>query len=263
MTADQAPATTVPQPSSGRRHAPPWLLMYHSVTEYTADPYRVTVTPENLGRQLGWLARRGLTGVGIAELLAAREAGRDAGLVGLTFDDGYADFLDHAVPLLRRHGFTATVFVLPGRLGGDNAWDPEGPRKPLLTADGIRTVAAAGMEVGSHGMRHENLPEADDTVLRQETVRSREVLEEITGTAPAGYCYAYGAVNARVAAAVRDAGYDYACAIDPGPLTGRHALPRAHVGDRDTALRMRLKRALHPLRRSPLPAEEHATGSGR
>jgi peptidoglycan/xylan/chitin deacetylase (PgdA/CDA1 family) len=239
-----------------RRPAPPWLLMYHSVTEYAdraEDPYRVTVSPGRLDRQLGWLRRRGLTGVSVGELLRARAAGRGAALVGLTFDDGYADFLEHAVPLLRRHSCTATVFVLPGRIGGDNAWDPLGPRKPLLTEGGIRAAAHAGMEIGSHGMLHENLPEVEDDVLHRETAHSRELLREITGTAPEGFCYAYGAVDQRAVDAVRAAGYGYACAIDPGPLTGRHALPRAHIGDTDTVWRLYLKRLLHPLRRRPLP----------
>ena len=55
-----------------------------------------------------------------AELLAARAAGAGKGQVGLTFDDGYADFAEYALPVLRRHGFTATVFVIAGRLGGDS-----------------------------------------------------------------------------------------------------------------------------------------------
>lgn len=234
--------------------AEPWLLMYHSVTDYTEDPYRITVTPDRLRRQLRWLRGRGLRGVGVGELLRARADGRAAGLVGLTFDDGYADFLDQAVPLLHEHRCTATVFVLPGRLGGSNDWDPLGPRKPLLTADGIRAAADAGMEIGSHGLLHVPLPEAGPQALRQETVRSREVLREITGREVEGFCYAYGAVDRRAADAVRDAGYGYACAIDPGPLTGAYALPRVHIGDEDTSLRLTAKRLLHPVRRRAIPA---------
>lgn len=237
------PATTGPVP---------WIAMYHSVGDRTDDPYRITVTPERLDRQLHWLRRRGLRGVSVAELLAARAAGGGRDLVGLTFDDGYADFLDNALPLLERWGCTATLFVLPGRLGGDNAWDPLGPRKPLLTADGVRRAADAGVEIGSHGLTHVDLTRADDALLTAETAESRALLEELTGRAVTGFCYPYGTVDRRAVDAVRDAGYGYGCAIDPGRLNGPHVLPRVHVGQDDTAVRLFLKRRLHRLRRRPV-----------
>ncbi|WP_374986527.1 polysaccharide deacetylase family protein [Streptomyces fradiae] len=247
-----------------RTPPPPWIAMYHSVDTDRDDPYRVTVTPGRLDSQLRWLRARGLRGVAVRDLLAAHARGAARGLVGLTFDDGYADFLRHAVPLLRRHGCTATVFALPGRLGGDNAWDPLGPRKPLLTAEGLRSCAAAGMEVASHGLRHVSLPPADDTILQDELRGSRDLLHTLTGEPPAGFCYPYGHVDARVAAAARDAGYAYACAIDPGRLSGVHALPRVHIGQRDTALRLHAKLRLHALRRrapAGLPSADAAAAA--
>ncbi len=227
----------------------PWVAMYHSVGDCSDDPYRITVTPERLDRQLTWLTRRGLRGVSVAELLAAPDRRR---LVGLTFDDGYADFVTGALPVLREHRCTATLFVLPGRLGGDNAWDPLGPRKPLLTADGVRRAAAEGIEIGSHGLTHTDLTSADDLTLKAETAESRTVLADLLGTDVAGFCYPYGTVDARAVAAVRDAGYRYACAIDPGPLNGPHALPRVHVGQNDHTVRLFLKYRLHGLRRRPV-----------
>ncbi|MER8044887.1 polysaccharide deacetylase family protein [Streptomyces sp. NPDC094032] len=232
---------------------PLWVAMYHSIADSPDDPYQVTVSPVRFARQLHWLGDRGLRGVSVRELLAAAAEGRARGLVGLTFDDGYADFLDTAVPLLRRHGFTATVYVLPGRLGGDNAWDELGPRKPLLDEDGIRRAAAAGMEIGSHGLRHVDLvalADADPEGLAAETRHSRELIEDITGDPVDGFCYPYGTVDARVVRAVREAGYRHACAIDPGPLSSVFALPRVHVGEADTSRRLTAKRLLHPLRRT-------------
>lgn len=242
--------------------------MYHSIADSPDDPYQVTVSPVRFARQLHWLGDHGLRGVSVRELLAAAAEGRARGLVGLTFDDGYADFLESAVPLLRRHGFTATVYVLPGRLGGDNAWDVLGPRKPLLDEDGIRRAAAAGMEIGSHGLRHVDLvalADRDDAGLVAETRHSRELIEDITGDPVDGFCYPYGKVDARVVRAVRRAGYRHACAIDPGPLSGAFALPRVHVGEADTSWRLTAKRALHPLRRrrpaDVLPAQGGPAGA--
>lgn len=258
--ADPTPGATAAadrtRPPARRGRQPrPWLLMYHSVSgDGYDDPYRITVSPDRLDRQLRWLRARGLRGVGVGELLRERAAGRGAQLVGLTFDDGYQDFLDEAVPLLQAHACTATVFVLPGRLGGSNGWDPIGPRRPLLTEAAIRAAADAGMEIGSHGLVHRHLSAVDEATLRDETAYSRALLADITGGPVAGFCYPYGTVDARAVRAVRDAGYAYACAIDPGPLTGTYALPRVHIGEQDTGWRLLVKRHLHPLRRRALTA---------
>ncbi|WP_328338895.1 polysaccharide deacetylase family protein [Streptomyces violaceus] len=246
---DSLDAVRPPAPS---KWPVPWVAMYHSVGDCSDDPYRITVTPERLDRQLAWLRRRALRGVSVTELLAARARGEGRNLVGLTFDDGYADFVTEALPLLRRWDCGATLFVLPGQLGGDNAWDPVGPRKPLLTADGIRHAAAEGVEIGSHGLTHLDLTKTDDVILKAEVADSRAQLEELTGARVDGFCYPYGAIDARAVEAVREAGYAYACAIDPGPLTGLHALPRVYVGQNDTAWRLHLKHGLHRLRRRPV-----------
>src|SRR5262245_48430690 len=217
--------------------------MYHSVELYEADPYLVTVHPRRFDEQLRWLRRRGLRGVSMAELLAEREPGT----VGLTFDDGYTDFLTNVLPTLARYGFTATVFVIAGALGGYNAWDVPGPRKALMTAADVRLAADAGMEVGSHSLHHVRLPDVSEAQLREEVVASREHLAALIERPVTGFCYPYGAVGDREVRAVRDAGYEYACAVGSSSLNGRHALPRAFVGDRDGSARLYAKVARHKL----------------
>jgi peptidoglycan/xylan/chitin deacetylase (PgdA/CDA1 family) len=221
--------------------------MYHSVTPYEVDRYLITVSPQRFDQQLRWLRRRGLKGVCMRELLAARRTGRGGGLVGLTFDDGYADFASYAVPIMERHGFSATVFPIAARLGDDNEWDPEGPRKPLMTAEQVRQMADAGMEVGSHGMHHVSLTSVTDADLVAEVRDSRAVLQDISGQEVAGFCYPYGHIDGRVIAAVRSAGYGYGCAIWRSALTGPHALTRTFVGDDDSAARLWAKSARHRL----------------
>ncbi|RFS82276.1 polysaccharide deacetylase family protein [Actinomadura spongiicola] len=220
--------------------------MYHSVDHFDEDPHLVTVSPARFARQMAWLRAKELRGVGMREYLDAHTAGRARGLVGLTFDDGYADFATRALPVLLRYGFGATVFVVTGRIGTYNAWD-DGPRKPLMTADQIRTVADAGIEVASHGRHHVSLPGTDDTELREELEESRAALEELVEGPVTGFAYPYGHATPREVAAVRAAGYDYACDISPDEPQ-RHALPRTYVGDRDGPLRLRAKVVRHELR---------------
>ena len=224
--------------------AMPLVWMYHSIAPYDEDPYEVTMTPKRFEKQMRWLRRRGLRGVSMGELLAAADRGRARGLVGLTFDDGYQDFITNALPVLQRYGFTATVFVLAGRLGGENEWSRPGPTKALLTADEVRHIADAGMEVGSHGLKHISLLKADDEMLASETSRSRQMLQELLARPVPGFCYPYGYLDARVVAAARAAGYDYACAVKAGPEIGRHAIPRTLVHEGDTSWRLEAKRVV-------------------
>lgn len=217
----------------------PPVLMYHSVAPYEQDPYLVTVHPARFDQQLRWLHRRGLRGISMRELLAARRAGTDRGLVGLTFDDGYADFGEYVLPALARFGFTATVFVIADLLGGHNRWDVAGPRKPLMTVDQLRRVAQLGMEIGSHSRRHVSLTSPCDLI--GEISESRTILADLTGEQISGFCYPYGHLDALAVDAVRAAGYHYGCAIWRSSLTGLHALPRTYIGDRDGPLRLRAK----------------------
>src|SRR5882724_274681 len=169
----------------------PLILMYHSVEAYDQDPYQVTVRPDRFARQLRWLRRRGLRGVAMSELLRARREGRGDRLVGLTFDDGYGDFVTEVLPALQAYGWTATVFVVAGALGEHNVWDEPGPRKPLMTAGQVRRVAAEGFEIGSHSLAHVRLPEVSPARLVEEATRSRFILAELAGRPIDGFCYPY------------------------------------------------------------------------
>jgi peptidoglycan/xylan/chitin deacetylase (PgdA/CDA1 family) len=230
----------------------PPVLMYHSISPSTVpDPHRLRVHPARLDRHLRLLRRLGLRGVSLSELLHARERGAAAGLVGLTFDDGYTDFLEHAVPVLQRHGMTGTVYIVAGRLGGQNEWD-DGPRFDLMTADQVRAVAAAGQEVGSHTMGHVRLAGADPVTLSAEIGGSRRALQEVLQTEVAGFCYPYGSYDDAAADAVWAAGYDHACVTGDYIPGDRFTLPRCYVSPRDTGAHIVARLSRHHLRQHHL-----------
>ena len=224
-----------------RRRWPP-ILMYHALAPATEDPNKVCVSPARFEQQMAHLARRGLRGVGVGELVSYRDMGRSRGLVGLTFDDGYENFLGTAVPVLERFGFSATVFALGGMLGEENSWDGE-PRLKLLDADGLREAAARGMEVGSHGHTHVRMEGLKLDRLRQEIEGSRASLGGVFGSDVAGFCYPYGSLDAAAVAEVKQAGYAYACAYKTRVSGDLHDLPRLNAGERDGGLRLALKLA--------------------
>ena len=223
----------------------PMILMYHAVADVAEDPNLLCVTPGRFAGQMATLQRLGLRGVAIGTLLDAMRAGRERGLVGLTFDDGYVSVLETAVPELQRRGFTATFFVISGRPGGTNDWD-EGTPWPLLSGGQVTELVAAGMEVGSHGATHVRLAGLDAGQLDAEVSGSRARLAELTGTPVRGFAYPYGSMDAAARQRVRQAGYDYACAV-VSPLADLElmALPRIYVGQRDSTVRLAAKLALY------------------
>ncbi|HEU4349356.1 MAG TPA: lipid II flippase MurJ [Actinoplanes sp.] len=231
----------------GLRKAPvvPAVLMYHAVDDEHPDPYRISVSPRRLAAQMRWLEQHGLRGTSMRELLAAADRGSAAGLVGLTFDDGYAEFSTRALPVLARHGFTATVFVVAGKLGGRNDWDEPGPTRPLMTAEEVREAARAGIEIGCHGLTHRRLVHVDAGTLDAEVCRSREILESVIGAPVRGFCFPYGEFSDDAVRATRAAGYDYAVGTRKSGRPDRHALPRIYAGERDGAARLWAKMIRH------------------
>ncbi|THJ68773.1 polysaccharide deacetylase family protein [Arthrobacter echini] len=226
----------------------PPVFMYHSINpSERPDPYRLRVHPDRLDRHMRFLRRLGLRGVSMAELLHAQERGRARRLVGLTFDDGYTDFTEYALPVLERHGMTSTLYVVTGRLGRTNEWD-EGPRLGLLNAEQVRSVAAAGHEVGSHTMSHPHLAGAPPEVLRTEIAGSRDVLQDILQSEVPGFCYPYGDFDDAAADAVRAAGYDYGCVIGDYTPGDRAVLPRCYVSPRDTPAHLMARMVRHEAR---------------
>jgi peptidoglycan/xylan/chitin deacetylase (PgdA/CDA1 family) len=101
------------------------ILLYHRVAELPTDPQLLAVTPAHFDQHLAVLARvaRPIALGALAQ--AARNAGVAPRSVALTFDDGYADNLYQAAPLLERHGVPATVYVATGFTGADREfwWD--------------------------------------------------------------------------------------------------------------------------------------------
>jgi len=109
---------------AGRRGSPGIVLMYHRVASDLVDPWRLCVSPANFAAQLEVLADR-FRVVTLRELVATRGSDGARPSVAITFDDGYADNLHAAAPLLVRLGLPATFFLTSGTLGSDREfwWD--------------------------------------------------------------------------------------------------------------------------------------------
>lgn len=194
----------------------PVMLMYHSVVSDARRPdWPWAVSLTRFRSQLDFLAAEGWTTLTMAELIAAPQNWKRRAAI-ITFDDGYVDNVAAAEELHRR-GQRATWFVVTGSIGEYPAWPDKGrPNNRLLNATELRNMRAAGMEVGSHGVTHIRLTEADDNRLKMELTDSKANLENELGTKIISFAYPYGAWDERCANAVRQAGYRGACTTQTG-----------------------------------------------
>ena len=204
-------------PVEPRPHpAPAWatslpILMYHRVAP-AANPElaRYCVQPADFAAQMAFLTDAGYYGIGWETLLAhLTYAIPFPGLpVVITFDDGYADFVDHALPILEKNGFTATIFIVTDEIGGYNTWDSAyGPQIALLGEAGLSQLRGRGMHLGSHTASHAPLAILPPTEMARELRSSRQRLEALLGNKVEIVAYPHGSHDQIVAQAAAAAGY--------------------------------------------------------
>jgi peptidoglycan/xylan/chitin deacetylase (PgdA/CDA1 family) len=212
------------------------ILMYHRIAGAGARSLRrYRLSPAAFDEQLQWLREHGYRGVTLEEwqLACERRHPLPGRRVMLTFDDGYRDFAEQAWPLLTRHGFAATVFVVTGAAGRTSAWDAgRGEAAPLMGWDEIRSLRGRGVEFGSHSCTHAALCGLTNTELVHELVRSRRALEDQLGEPVSALAYPYGDLDGAVSHLAGACGYSFGFTCDPrhAELTERPLmLPRFEV----------------------------------
>jgi peptidoglycan/xylan/chitin deacetylase (PgdA/CDA1 family) len=236
------------------------ILNYHSIAIAPVGMKmpRLYVSPLQFDRHLWWLRRIGLVGVTLSEGIRRLRERNAARCVALTFDDGYADNVVNAEPILSEYGFGATCFVVSERIGSHNTWDAEllGGRKSLMNETQLKSWVDAGFEVGSHTCTHPDLTALSRNAAMREIVNSREALQRLIGAPITTFCYPFGRLNAELAWCVGQAGYQLAvttrrgrAALSDAPLE----LPRLSVSGNKGVANILLKAAtpygdLHRLR---------------
>lgn len=207
------------------------ILLYHSVSD---DPSswisRLAVTPRAFARHLDALSAAGRTPLTISHLregLAGRLPMPDRP-VAITFDDGFADTLTLAAPLLAERRMVATVYVTTATVGGVS---PGGDR--MLDWAQVGELAARGHEIGAHSHRHPELDMVPLDVARREVGQCKEILECHLGGAVDSFAYPFGYSSAAVRDLVREAGYRSACSVKNAFSSGTDPglqIPRLTVG---------------------------------
>jgi peptidoglycan/xylan/chitin deacetylase (PgdA/CDA1 family) len=217
------------------------VLMYHKVNDLQPNP--TTVPTEVFAEQMALLGEFGYVPVSLALVRDHYVEGAPlpAGAVLITFDDGYRDNLENALPILLRHGYPAVIFVPIGFLDGDRPLPHEealralGVRNETVGWDDLVELEAAGIRVESHGIGHRPLSELEPAEAAREIALSKLRLEERLGREVEAYAFVKGSLadyRPEHVSLVQQAGYTLAFTSVSGangPTTDRFRLRRYNV----------------------------------
>jgi len=156
------------------------ILLYHRVGHGREE---IEISRSALARQLSWLRQHD-------RVLSLEQAltGRSDGGVVLTFDDGYRDFHDEVIPMLREHGLPATLYLATGLVEGRAASNG----RPRLSWDQLRDALSTGLvTVGAHTHSHKDLSRATESQCEAEMRRSKELIEDRLQVACRHFAYPF------------------------------------------------------------------------
>jgi peptidoglycan/xylan/chitin deacetylase (PgdA/CDA1 family) len=206
------------------------ILYYHYIRTIAPTPqnllsFGLSISPGLFARQMALLEVEGAHTITLATLMQALQ-GRTrlpSHPVVLTFDDGYADFATAAEPVLLKHGFVATAFVVSGFVN----------RPRYMTAAQVRQMDADGMVIGAHTVHHVDLASIPPAAARTEIDNSLAALEALLGHPVLDFAYPYGGFTTAVEQLVQQAGFRDAVTTVGGvvqSLTGCFAFHRTDIG---------------------------------
>ncbi len=173
------------------------ILLYHTIGDGALSPRLLTEHIDFLSSRFQLITLRGLyQGVTSGNL--------PQNPLVITFDDGYRDNYELALPTLEKYQVVATVFVATGYVGS------QFQGKPTMTPGQIRALADYGIEIGGHSVTHPDLRQLNRCDLRKELAASKARLEDITGVELVSFAYPSGLYNSEVVEMVEEVGFKIA-----------------------------------------------------
>lgn len=214
------------------------VLMYHKVNP---DPRTgglgLRVPPDKFDWQMRYLKENGYESVSMADVMDHFEKGKHLPEkpIVITFDDGYKDNYDFAYPIMKKYGFTGTIFVVSKSIGNTNFYDVDKrlqPENKIMDWHEIKELDRAGFVIGAHTVDHPHLAEISPEEARYQIQESKRALEFGLNKPVEFFCYPYGSHNDTVADLVKEAGYRAAVTTQLGLAkkdTHPYKIPRVRV----------------------------------
>ena len=219
------------------------ILFYHRVSNEADE---LAVKEDRFNRQMELLATAGLRVVDIPEAVRLLDSDEPPSrTVALSFDDGFCDVAENALPILARYGFRATVFVATAVVDGRASFSWYERQPPVLGWDEIAVLDRGGtLNFEAHSLTHPNLLRLGEETARKEIVESKVELQERLGRSVTVFCYPAGIFSERECRLTEEAGFVAAVSCEPGAnvaTTDRFALHRIQIDHRDRLIDFRAK----------------------
>lgn len=223
------------------------ILMYHHVCPPKRIPtaradlegWQFNISPDGFRAQLQYLQKRGFQFVSLTDYVNALHLPYRSRVkqMAITFDDGWRDNHEFALPILQSLGLTATFYIVTGEMQG------VGAAKRMSVRD-LQDLAKAGMEIGGHSVTHPNLATLPLERLQSELVDCKQKLQDDLGIKVRHFAYPGGRFNQLVLEQCERAGYQSAvCSIgwSRNHNSNRFALFRETLDGSSTAIKRRLQ----------------------
>ena len=191
------------------------ILLYHSVSANPPSwiaPF--SVTPATFAAHLDEIVSSGRQALTVSQYvdgLAGRTT-RPPNPVLITVDDGFADFADHALPILTERNLPSTLYVTTGALS-DQKQEAVLPPAPMLASTDLAGLEAAGVEIGAHTHTHRQLDLLRRQAIAEEASRSGSILAAALGHRVRSFAYPHGYWSMSVRRLIEQAGFDSSCAV--------------------------------------------------
>jgi len=206
------------------------ILTYHSIDDSGSV---VSTSRKTFQKQMRSLSESSFNVISLNAIMDCLHENRPlpSRALAITFDDGYRNVYTEAFPVLEKHGFGATVFLISDYCGKDSDWPGNSPsfeRRPLLSWSEIEEMRRHGFEFGAHTATHPDLTRVSIQQAEREITGSKAEIEDRLGVEARCFAYPYGKYNSEVQEIVRTQ-FPGACSTKLGKVRSDcdpHALRR-------------------------------------
>lgn len=228
------------------KHIP--VLMYHKIPlKPLQTKHKIYVLKDQFEEHLKFFQKKGFQTLTFKEYHEFSKGLKPLRLfpkkpLFLTFDDGYLDNFENALPLLKKYKFKATLFALANPDLRSNTWDtdrdPSEETAPLMTYEQLKEWCKAGMECGAHGINHKRMTEMLPEEIERELVESKKYIETLSNEPCLAFAYPFGSLDHIVKTVCENQDFEFSVATDSGGLhleEDRHQIFRVNIFPNDTA----------------------------